>query len=229
MKNSLKKIPTIKQRAKVYDILLWSKESISSDKLILYSQWVRFDSRLGEIIVNYIFEKFMKYNPLELRKFLTSSPWPQVFLVICEFSEHQMEIVKDSRLQEFKAWFEAVKFGFAKIEFQNFFIGLDQINPSQLQKKMKKSLRYYERWGFWGTENLIPSPKNKLPRSLIGKNLRIQVLTQLLSHKNKITVTDYIRALSGAVHPRQAERDLKDYPGIRKTGFTRSRFYFLKF
>lgn len=219
-------IPSINERASIYDQILWSPQTVTIEQFILWSQWVRFDPRLGEILISFMVKHYESYNPLKIWKSLQQSCWPQTFLVLTEFAKNKISQENKKNLNQFMAWKKTIEHHFNKIAFQNFYIGLDSLNPEKLIDKINHSLKPYLKWGFWGVDDLN-NLHNLQKLSLVQKKRRVFVLEKLLHTHKEISVKDYRLALNNNIHIRQAERDLKTFPKIKTKGFTRNRVYFL--
>jgi len=77
----LEKIPSHKALQKAYE-KIYLNEGIQVSQIAKWSQWVRFDPRLGEILINYIEKNWKEINPVSLNKVLLKSPWPAAFGVL---------------------------------------------------------------------------------------------------------------------------------------------------
>ena len=80
----LKKIPSTTQRLKAYKALQFSPHSVQIKELALWSQWVRLDPRLGEILVRHLGQFWSSINPQELNQTLQKQIWPSAFGVLVE-------------------------------------------------------------------------------------------------------------------------------------------------
>jgi len=220
-------LPSIADLQKAYEALQWSKAPLAVKDLSVYAQWVRLDSRLGELLINHVLLSFNALNPFLLWRANCGCPFPQVLPVVLEFAIIQARMILGKEEQKaFQAWCKVVTRGVTPAPTQMFFID-GRLNPTRSLLEAENSLKPFLRWGFFSSESLLPakvSEKIALP-TLMPKANRLEILRRLLTTRTSITVADYMRACSGQIHRRTAERDLSQYPQLKRQGFTRNRSY----
>lgn len=224
MKTGLEKIPGVHDLATAYDDLLghFKNEIVLPPKsFAIYSQWTRFDSRLGEICVQYLLKNWRRMNPAQLHTELSKLPWPAVIGVLAEFVERQLITTPDEAL--FKNWKILVTTGFANTDWEQFFIGKRRIGGRAMFEDARFSLEEYRKWGYLSREILINKPKLGTASYSVGT--RYQILIDLLSVHSRITTDLYWETIGRAVSRRQAERDLLACKLLKAVGRTKGRFF----
>ena len=225
---ALKHIPSIKQLSFAYSTLQHKKTKILDQKLALYSQWVRLDPRLGEIIIQHIAQCWSQYNPVTLHKQICRQAWPAVFCVLLEqvpfyFKQKNLK----ANLSLFQKWAECIKDSIDPAPNELFFISLYPLGSKSLMESATHATQIYKKWGYFEKELLINKAVPPKKTLILAKQRRL-ILNELLKRKRKITVKEYLSELNFQVHIKQAQRDLKTHPFLKAYGQTRARIYIYK-
>jgi hypothetical protein len=218
----LHKKPTPHSLLKAYNQLQSSKQ-ISEDECILYAQWSRFDPRLGEILVQYLTQNWQQLNPMVLRQKNQNAPCPQALAVIFEHVKHN----KLQEAQIFHHFFHLCVDGIKPAPYQSYTIGLFQPGGMQLFLRALRPHPFYSKWGFYESTPLYTKWAQVPQRTFLDRATRKRILREILKTKKQIKASDYIEACHYAIHPRQAERDLRSFFKLKIIGQTRSRLYSL--
>ena len=197
----------------------------------LYSQWTRFDSRLGEICVDYLATHWKNLNPLQLRNAFLTQPWKAVFGVLTEFTE--IRLMANSELSLFKAWKSLVLDGVEKANWEQFFIGKRRIAGNSMLEDAQFAIEEYKKWGYLSREVLITkssvtvAPPDRCNAKKFSYSIatRKQILKKLLEFHPRITTGQYLDAIGQSISKRQAERDLSASGILKLVGKTKGRYY----
>ena len=221
----LKQIPSQKDLLAAYN-QIQSGSSVQPEpaKLALWSQWTRFDPRLGELLVEWFARCWTKQDPIALNAALRTQPWPAAIGPILETAA----LIQTIELELFRNWLRVVMTTFLPAPNEQFFIGLNKVAGPRMIREAGAASKVFRRWGFLSSEVLLAKGSALGRRTLVSPLARLNVLNDLLAIKHEISVNDYLFALNGLVSRRQAERDLAGHPGLRARGFTRRRTYTLK-
>jgi hypothetical protein len=217
-------IPSVSRLSKAYKCL---ESSRASEKQIsLWSQWVRFDPRLGEILVSYLFRRWRRIDALELNAELLKQPWPSVFGVLLE----QVKILAKTKptakwdREIFKGWSQIILAHVVPANHELFFIGLFAFAGKRMQRESSFVTKPYLNWGYLGSETMINKFRAGDLTNSIGRYRKL-ILKEILAKTDRITVEEYRQALGFTVSQRQAQSDLKSDDGLKPVGFTRNRYY----
>lgn len=218
----LKKIPNQQDLLIAYNEL--EQGSLTEKKMLRYFQWVRFDPRLGEIIVKKLLSDWRLLNPFSLYSELQTSTWPSVMGVILDMVEVNIKKV-DSKA--FGAWKACVTYKIKKEKFQQFYIGLTAFAGKKVNDQLENSNKIFKRWNFYGTNLLYNKEKKQnFNKSFLNKDQRIKILNQFIQNQTQpFSVGDYLRVLPLPTSRRVAEKDLKDHPKLKGKGFTKNKVY----
>ena len=77
---------------------------IKCSELAVWSQWTRFDARLGEILIDYLSRNWKRINGVNLNNQISKQPWPAILGVILEhvqFLTPRVECLKKSEKKTF--------------------------------------------------------------------------------------------------------------------------------
>lgn len=221
----LEKLPTSDELLHAYNQLQSPGNSISSFDLALWSQWTRLDPRLAEILVDWMERNWRTLPPALLHEALLRQPWPQVFGVLLE---HTAVRLKNSQVRkQFHLWYQCTMLDVEPSSGGQFYIGLRKFSGQEMRKDSELSLRAYLKWGYLGRD-LIQNKSSKQVRTLIPRKSRLGVLEEMMRTHSRFQVKDYLEVLEGKIHPRQAERDLRNHPKLRAIGKTRSRWFIVR-
>lgn len=222
------KIPQPSELFQAYTQLQNSRAVVKMKQIMTWSQWVRFDPRLGELLIQFISSHWQKLNPLEINQGLNDVMWPAVWGVLLDQAELLLKrqgIINKKEFLLYKAWAKVVMSGVQPASGgEQFFIGLLQPGGKTMVNLATKSSEDYRRWGFIGNETMI-NKFSAQPRTVIHRKTRSRILEDLIKNTGTITVSDYMEALDNKVTRRQAQRDLCCHPMLHSSGFTRGRVY----
>jgi hypothetical protein len=194
---------------------------VSTEKLMEWILWSRFDPRLGEIVVHYLKTAWQKHNPLELNVLAQQGPWPAVLPVILAQTEIAIDTNSEKKL--FRHFQALTNFDIKPTSYQSYFIGIHATGGEKLFQTANRPHPIYKRWGFYEVD-LMVQLKGK-SKTTWKKKARENLIADLFKKQKTITVADLVSACGGALHRRQAERDLAECRWIKKIGNTRNRHY----
>lgn len=218
----LEKIPDQTDFINCYNSL--QSNPLNEDQLLKYFQWVRFDPRLGEILVAKLLTEWRSLNPLSIYLGLQQKPWATVMGVLLDMVQLKIS-TKESK--HFSAWKNCILHKIKKNRFQQFFIGLTAFAGKQVHQQLDKSNKIYKKWNFYGSHLFFNKEKMvHFKRSALSLSQRMKILDRFLStQQSPISVNDYLKLLQMPVSRRVAELDLKHHPKLKAKGFTKSRVY----
>ena len=147
-------LPQLKVLEQAYRKIQTAPESISESDLALWSQWTRFDPRLGEQWISTVIERWRSLSPLKLNEALRSQPWPAAAGPLFE----QARVFWDWNREErrlFQSWCRLVMSGICPAQWEQYFIGLRAIAGEAMRRDAYAPLRTYTRWGYLGREVLL--------------------------------------------------------------------------
>lgn len=223
----LTSIPSEKNLFTAYESL--QNHAPSMNQLALWTQWVRFDPRLGEIFCKYLNQHWKEISPLDFNKELHLQPWPQA---IGPIIEHTQLLLNRRERCFFSSWKRLVTANFSRNSTPElYFIGLRKFAGKAMREDAVLSHQAYSRWGYLGREVLVNkwkqvSNESEHGRTLLSADVRGQKLKELLKIRDSFTVNDYREFLGNAVSRRIAEMDLKKHPKIQSRGKTKGKIYF---
>lgn len=212
-------IPSRAQLSAAYEELQKKQPELTPDSVVRWAQWSRADARLGEILVNVLSKKFATLNPFEVWSVNRNADCPQALPVLMDF----VGLLNSG--EAILAWKKTAFSKLPKAPPQMFFVNDGMPKPHRDLKTMRKSLRPYRRWGYFGDADLAPLKGKLLKRTSMGTEERAHHLDELLLRGKPFSVDDYISQCDHRVHRRTAERDLRRCSGLRPQGFTRGRRY----
>ncbi len=219
-------IPTHKKLASVYYKLQLAR--VQTEKNItLYSQWVRLDARLGEILIAYIAKYWKAHHPILLNKCIKTQIWPSVFGVLLEQTKLYFSTNKtNDDLLLFKSWSECVMCGIEPASQELFFFDAYSIGSSLFYQEASHFTKIYRKWGYLG-KDLMLNKTISTGKTLMSSQQRKTILEGLIQKRKAITVNDYLSELNFQVHRKQAQMDLKEHKKLKPKGHTRNRIYFV--
>ncbi|MBL7542626.1 MAG: hypothetical protein JNL11_02365 [Bdellovibrionaceae bacterium] len=222
----LQAIPSHFELVRTYNIL--QEQKLTEKNLLDCFQWVRFDPRLGEILVQKISNEWKSLNPFMIYQELQNKIWPSVMGVLMDFAECKIT-QKDKKY--FKAWKMCVLHKLPKLDYQQFYIGLSAFAGKKVSSQIDHSNKIFKKWNFYGTHLMfnkeqMQSRQPVLQKSFLSKTQRLNLLNQWISKsKKEFSVSDYLAILPIPVSRRVAEMDLQKHPQLKRHGFTRGRSY----
>lgn len=199
---------------------------LSVPELALWSQWARFDPRLGEQWIGVVLRDWRGISAIDLNRELLSQPWPAAVGVLLEQAlAFGPWPAPERRL--FRDWSRLVMSGVAAVDGAGqFFIGLRAFGGQAMRRDAENALKPYLRWGYLGKEVLRNKASSAAKSSTTApRELRDRILGELIRAGRSFSVSDYLAALGFCVSRRQAELDLRGDPRLEWRGHTRSRVY----
>jgi len=213
---------------------LSEKPQVTESELALWSQWVRFDARLGEILVQYLVGHWRTIHSITLNQKIGLQPWPAALGVILDFVENGVSgdsvhsSISSSIIEQnlFRAWKATVLSGVKSISPQLFFLDTGRMGGVFQLQAARFPLQEYLNWGFLSREVLLGKPAEKNFRTHhYSQEVRHRVLSDLIQQSGRLTVSDYLSHLQNSISIRTAERDLKSHQKLKSMGKTSGRFY----
>lgn len=205
---------------------LQSGARLSAFELALWSQWARFDPRLGEQWISAVLRDWREIPALDLNRELSSQPWPSAAGVLLEQAlVFGTWPAPERRL--FRDWSRLVMSGIAAAGGNGqFFIGLRAFGGQAMRGDAELSLKPYLGWGYLGKEILRNKASSAARSATIApRELRQRVIGDLIRTRRSFRVSEYLAAIGFHVSRRQAELDLRADPRLECLGNTRARVY----
>lgn len=223
----LSRIPNQKQLSKAYKNLQFSPDSVCIRDLALWSQWVRLDPRLGEVLIEHISKFWKKYNPVELNQKLKQQVWSAAFGILLEQVPFYYSLYLKNRKWDqklFSQWSKCVMTGISPAKGELFFIGIYKAGGKLIKEEFFYSIKPYRQWGYFAKDLLINKAQST-QKTLISTPQRKAILDELIKSYKKITVQDYLEKMNFQIHRRQAQRDLQNHKKLKSQGRTKGKFY----
>ncbi len=217
----LERIPSTENLLLAYNEL--QGKAPTEDQLIQYFQWVRFDPRLGEILVTQLRDQWSKLDPYYIYKKINLQIWPAVMGVLLDTVQVQLPA---PAARDFAAWKKCILHKIPKPSYQSFFIGLTAFG-GKIQR-LQKSNKIFRKWDFYGEDLFLNKASEQNVRfSTLSSAQRKEILNKYIQNKplEHFTVSDYLEALGSPVSRRLAELDLTSHPLICSKGHTRCKVY----
>jgi hypothetical protein len=211
------KIPQAEDLIAAYRILQ-SGDNVKISHWAIWSEWVRFDPRLGELLVARLASNWSKILPIELNQELQRSSWPQCFGVLIEqVLKYSKDLQKNKQL--FRAWGGMVMFGVAPRNHELFFLGTRAPRPEPLRKTVALATAPYRKWGFldqdpWINKAIASSNSS----TSLSPAQRMAMIRQLSRdrHRHRLRPRELVAASGGQVSLRVAQMDLKSFQEFKK-------------
>ncbi|MEK6577958.1 MAG: hypothetical protein AABZ55_01915, partial [Bdellovibrionota bacterium] len=125
----LKEIPSDTTLSGAYSVLQNSSKTPSLREIALWSQWSRFDPRLGELLVSWIAKHWREIPPQNLNELIFQQPWPEAVGVLIE----NVKILLPKKDLLFNHWSACVMSGVSPAPHEQFFIGLRKFAGLQMK------------------------------------------------------------------------------------------------
>lgn len=228
----LKRIPTEDDLARIYyemasigarcagDRCDWPYSDMDRYSLLaLAAEMSRFDPRLFGIIVEYFIDQWKEINPAKIRTSFDLMETPQIFGVVCEFLK---KAGIDPEVIPYSTYLTS---GLKPVPMQFFFHGLYNVGGPLAKRAAEFGLAEYKKWGFLASERPAIDSRSKKGVGTLDKTSRINILKTLLNRKNKIKISDYLRALENSISRQQALIDLNRCSFAEKTGRGRGAYW----
>lgn len=199
-----------------------ANSTVRYDSLALWSQWVRFDPRLGELWIAFVKKHWSFIHPMEFRKAILKQPWPAVVGVLLD----QLVWLTDKKQRKLCGkWAELILSDIPAAPHELFFIGHYAIAGKRMAQDVDYSSIPFERWGYFGREIFVNKSRTTRTGTWVSTQKRRSALQALLSTQQRFTTQEYIDFLEGQVSRRQAEIDLSKLASKLKRGKTKGRFF----
>ncbi len=215
-------IPQTADLAFVYD-QIFSKKNISEDNLIRYLQMARFDPRLMEILIDYGFSNWQKWNPIKLKQNEYKMHQPALLGIYFELLS---ALIQD---EGFTILAKMIQANIKKAPGEIFYFGIHPFDPVMARLLVHESHSVFQRWGFYEPD--LPISKSKQKKfnfSKAKKADRMKILDQLILQKKYIQMGHYEEILGKnnfSVSRRTLELDLCGHPKLQSRGKTKGRIY----
>lgn len=223
----LMQIPNSAQLLKAYNEIL-GEELHSIDKLCEYIQWIRFDPRLGEILVHFLFKKWKKINPIKFNKEILKQTWPALAGVVFETVRL---LIPKSQKKLFDLWMKTTLLDVKAEPEQLLYVGIYKLGSSKALIEAQKGISLYRKWGFLSSELLINKEtfffSNQKAPTVYQKKSRQILLRNFIKDHQQFTVKDYLEYLEYKIHIRSAQKDLHNCPQLKSNGYTRNKMYYV--
>lgn len=223
---SLEHAPTQNELARLYHELArigatsvgerkaWRYAPKSREELVaLASQMMRYDPRLLSVLVQWLRSAFHTLNPLELRRALRATRWPQSLLVALEFAR------LDAGDPELVAFADYVAAGWPRVQpAERFFLDTERPGSRSAARNLGRNLAPYARWGYIGQERPIVDPISKRTVGRYDADTRRRILRDLLERRESFSSADYLSAVDHSVSRQQALIDLTACEALEQVG-----------
>jgi hypothetical protein len=192
----------------------WPYRPASREELIaLAGEMLRYDARLLTVLLQLLLARWSTLDPLELRRQLARMRWPQSLLVVLEFAR----ICSDDRELRFFADYLAA--GWRRLDPPERFF-LDDGNPASrgAVRRLGRNLVPYARWGLIGTERPVADMATRRPLGNYDPATRRRILGDIVERRGRVTISEYLDAMDGAVSRQQALADLRRHGRLAVSG-----------
>lgn len=238
----LKQIPTFNHLSRMYFELSqqggisvgeaadWPYSPQSREELIaLASDMSRFDPRLFEVIVDWVFHHWTELNPYRLRQMLKTMTFPQTLCVIFNFvtSPPRDSVPTNS---ECLAFYQYLCEGIKPVNSQLYFTNIyPKPAGSLMTRAVTESLKEYLDWGFLARERpIIHHQGYKIPLGYYSLHARQNIIRRLADLREGFGLSRYLDGVAHTISRQQALNDLKNCPFIKSKGKGRGSRWFLK-
>jgi len=187
--------------------------------VVLAAQASRHDPRLLWAVVELLARRYAELDALALRRAAARARWPATVAVALEFAR------RAAPSQELDDWARFVTQRLAPARGERFFLGLRPFAGAAARRDAEEALAEYKRWGYLGREEPFAKELGGEARGSMGRAERLNLLRRLATRRGAVTHAEYAIALRGRVSARQASRDLRAAPFLRKAGRTRDASY----
>jgi len=193
---------------------------------VTLSQWTRFDPRLAEIWLTEFGRNWRRLSPVMIRAENLKTPTPAVLGLLLD-QYHRFVCPKRDR-HLFGLWSKVALYLTPRADSEQFFIGVLPFAGTHAREASERPGALYKKWGFFGQDifvNKFAEKQKSMQATALAPPERMKILKELLRHKKRITVADYVEACKGLISRRVAQMDLEEMPGLRGEGQTRGRTY----
>ncbi len=202
---------------------------LSVKELVRFSQWTRFDPRLGELWLSALDRQWRNLAPLPMRQENLAQANPAVMGVLLD--QYQSVLCPRRERRLFRLWSATVLDGVARAQNESFFIGVQGFASQRAREDAERPFRSFKKWGFFGRDvfqNKFLLKQKTNQKTGIALAERRQILVDLIKEKERIAVQDYIEACGGFISRRVAQKDLRSEKKLKCIGNTRAQFYVRK-
>ena len=210
--------PQISDLQKAYNHLHGS-QLVPLNDLIRYVQWTRFDPRLLEVVAENIIKYYKAINPFEFNELVRKQSWPACAGVVLKHSE-----ILSSDKALFSKWKSIALHQIKPALGEIYFFGLFDFQMNKIQKILTRPSKIFLQWGFLHDEICL-NKAERIEKTVVHKAERMSFLKKFIQLNSPFQVEDYRRALNYQISTRQAQRDLSEIRGLKKSGNTRGREY----
>ncbi len=152
----LKHPPSPRSLKKAYHILQSTEQKLKDRSLVRYSQWVRLDPRLGELMVAHIARYWRQYQACVLNRLLRQVAWPCAFgVLLSQVPLYCQKQQKNYFSSLFQKWSRCVMKSVPRGHGSLFFFHLFQPATARMQKEVLYSQNCYKQWGYFGRDLMI--------------------------------------------------------------------------
>jgi hypothetical protein len=208
---------------KFYNLLQSKTANLDETFYVTVAEKTRTDPRLAELVIERLSQDWYKLNPMRIRELNLKSRQPQTLAVLLEHVQLLENLAPRTNHPPFNYFFKLITHGLGPVPYQSYTVGLYKIGGRQQFKKAQIPHPLFAKWGYY--ENELFLKKQTKEKTTLDANTRKQILKNLIKEKVEFKVSDYIRACRGAIHRRQAERDLKVFFKLKTRGRTRAKVY----
>ncbi len=189
------------------------------------SSFFRLDPRFFEAAILKFSEDFINLNPMKLNILFQNSKQSSILGLIADLAGL---INKTSSFKTFK---KMLSVQIKKSPLQVFYINLHPMKPKHLLRLVIKSNSTFAKWGFAEIDLPINKSFSIKNHTSARKNIRTEILDQLLKDKKRIRSRDYMQELQSqgyTISQRVAELDLKSCRKLKAHDQTKGRYYSVK-
>ena len=189
------------------------------------SAFFRLDPRFFEAAVLKFSEDFKNLNPINLNILFQQSKQPSLIGLVVDLAG------LINKTTQFKTFKKMLSVQIKKSPLQVFYINLHPVKPKHLLELVLKSNSTFRKWGYAEIDLPINKSFSIKNHTSVSKNIRNDILAQLLRNKKRIRTIDYIQELQSkgyTISQRVAELDLKSCLKLKSHDQTKGRYYLVK-
>lgn len=192
----------------------WPYRPVDETALVLLgAEMSRYDPRLFDILVEYVYLHWTKFNPLDLRNRLKTLSTPQTFLCLLAFVANALPG------DEFKLFADYVSSGFEPVSPQLYFMSLYSPGSASMTRAAEEPMLEFLKWGFLARERpVLNLAGSRLNLGHWSPQARTNVALRLARSKGAFQLSDYLTELDNSISRQQALADLKTIPQLKFKG-----------
>lgn len=172
----------------------------------------RYDPRLFDIVVEFLYFHWRRLNPLKLRENLPAMRTPQALAVISGFVAHGLAD------PEFRHVHEYLSRALSPAAGELFFMNLYPPGGSLIRRAAEEPLEEFAAWGFLARARPIIHGPQRLILGHWGPRARQNIIHRLATQKDLMSLSEYLAAVEHTISRQQALADLKASPHLTMTG-----------